>query len=361
MAPLLSLRHVYAVSDVHADHAENMAWIRNLDDDAFAKDVLLIAGDVSEKTQVFDQALATLATKFGLCFYVPGNHDLWCRRDGADGPHSMAKLDHLLERCAHHGVLTSPHRVRLRATECAILPLFSWYHETFDVEPDVEGLRLPSVSRAVLDYSACRWSSPSLTTGSEALAHAFDGLNDERIGAPQPRHPAATPLGSWEELQRGEPCISFSHFLPRIELMPEKRFLTYPPLMKCIGSAPLGARVASIAPDIHVFGHTHFGWCSTLDGTCFVQAALGTPRERKSRMRSLAIGDISSSPVRIYDGIGGAPSAPYEAAWSKYYEENEREPSETAPAPWVVDYYRKRAPSRVTMGRPPRVTLDRPP
>ena len=30
----------------------------------------------------------------------------------------------------------------------------------------------------------------------------------------------------------GHPIISFSHFLPRIELIPEKRFLYYPNLPK---------------------------------------------------------------------------------------------------------------------------------
>ena len=34
----------------------------------------------------------------------------------------------------------------------------------------------------------------------------------------------------------GHGVISFSHFLPRIELMPEKRFLYLPTLSKAVGS-----------------------------------------------------------------------------------------------------------------------------
>ena len=49
------------------------------------------------------------------------------------------------------------------------------------------------------------------------------------------------------------------------------------------GSSFLRARLEILKPDVHVFGHTHFGWDSVLDGTRYVQAALGYPHERKMR------------------------------------------------------------------------------
>lgn len=52
------------------------------------------------------------------------------------------------------------------------------------------------------------------------------------------------------------------------ELLPEKRFLYYPGLAKAAGSQALGARIAALAPDVHIFGHTHFSWDATLDGGC---------------------------------------------------------------------------------------------
>ncbi len=58
--------------------------------------------------------------------------------------------------------------------------------------------------------------------------------------------------------------ISFSHFVPDQRLLPEKRYLTFPNLAKAAGSLPLGARVRALAPDIHVFGHTHFAWDAKL-------------------------------------------------------------------------------------------------
>jgi hypothetical protein len=54
------------------------------------------------------------------------------------------------------------------------------------------------------------------------------------------------------------------HAVHRLELLPEKRFLFFPNLAKVVGSTMLGERVAQLRPDVHIFGHTHFGWCVPL-------------------------------------------------------------------------------------------------
>ena len=347
----MRLRHVYAVSDLHADHLQNMQLIEAIAQSGkHQRDVLLVAGDVSEKLDVWKMAMETLAGAFGVVFFVPGNHDLWVRRDGADGKDSLAKLDRLLASCHDIGVLTSPHCLQLDNAAVDIHPIFSFYHSSFDVEPDVEELRLPSVTRAILDYTACRWPPP-LTTGSYILAETFDRMNDALLHSSQPIHTAATPLrvhGS--EKGSCSSIISFSHFLPRIELCPEKRFLIYPPLMKAVGSNLLGARVDSLASKLHVFGHTHFGWDTSLDGIRYIQAPLGYPRERLTRSRAMIIGQSSTFPLlKVFDGVLGCESASYSASWSDYYAENARNPSLTFPAPWVLDYYRLRAPKRIKL------------
>jgi hypothetical protein len=93
----------------------------------------------------------------------------------------------------------------------------------------------------------------------------------------------------------GDAVISFSHFLPRLELCPEKRFLHYQHLPKAVGSHALGERVAALRPDVHVFGHTHFGWDMELDGVRYMQAALAYPYERELRMRSLMVRTLLST------------------------------------------------------------------
>ena len=79
MRPLPALsasRHIYAISDVHTDYAENMRWIESLSDDAFQSDVLICAGDVADRISTFKHSMELLVSKFALVFYTPGNHEL---------------------------------------------------------------------------------------------------------------------------------------------------------------------------------------------------------------------------------------------------------------------------------------------
>ena len=76
--------------------------------------------------------------------------------------------------------------------------------------------------------------------------------------------------------------ISFSHFVPRRELIPEKRFLAHGGLIpKISGSDYLYKQIQRLQPDVHIFGHTHIPIDITLDGVRYVQWALGGPREQK--------------------------------------------------------------------------------
>ena len=68
--------------------------------------------------------------------------------------------------------------------------------------------------------------------------------------------------------------ISFSHFVPRNDLIPEKEHLFYKNLPKAVGSDWLRERIHSLSPAVHVFGHTHFSWDSILDDVRYVQVSL---------------------------------------------------------------------------------------
>uniref|UniRef100_A0A7S0IU88 Uncharacterized protein n=1 Tax=Calcidiscus leptoporus TaxID=127549 RepID=A0A7S0IU88_9EUKA len=98
--------------------------------------------------------------------------------------------------------------------------------------------------------------------------------------------------------------------------------------------------------------HTHFGWDGRIDGVRYVQAALATPHERARRPASLAVGDFypgtgSLAPICVFEASRGLP-APWRAAWSDHYARAPRAPSDTRPAPWVVEHWRRRAPARVS-------------
>ena len=218
-------RRIYAVSDLHTDYEENSSWIDGLSASAYSEDILIVAGDVADRTDVFRTTMTKLAARFALVFYTPGNHELWLRRDGSEGRTSLHKLLRLDRVCRELGVVTSPQRVQLTTGRgVQICPLVSFHHTSFDTEPDVTALRLPSVQRAMADWRACRFP-PELGCGSIALARHVDRYNARLLQqsvAQARRHPALTPWRSWDDAtprsQRTEPLVTFSHFLPSIEL-----------------------------------------------------------------------------------------------------------------------------------------------
>ncbi|KAH6758323.1 hypothetical protein C2S51_018558 [Perilla frutescens var. frutescens] len=316
---------VYVVSDLHTDYPENMSWLKSLPNHNGGQNVLLVAGDVAETYQNFLESMSILRDKFDRVFFVPGNHDLWLRRDKIDYLGSLDKLDKLLDACQKLGVETKPSIVG----SLGIIPLYSWYHESFDEERDITGIRIPSLAMACKDYHVCRWPD-ELKNGETSLAMYFDSLNDENSGLVE------------DILKKCTHIISFSHFVPRQELCPEKRMLFYPNLPKVIGSKYLEKRIRAIhetegrQSTCHVFGHTHFCWDAVHDGIRYVQAPLAYPRERKRRMN----GGEDWLPFCIYSS-GDFTERLSPCYWSDYYSVNPRTPDVTQLAPWVARFYSK--------------------
>ena len=71
---------VFAVSDIHADHPENMQWVFSLPCNRYRNDALIVAGDVSDDLETLARALGGLRERFGRVLFVPGNHELWVHR-----------------------------------------------------------------------------------------------------------------------------------------------------------------------------------------------------------------------------------------------------------------------------------------
>ncbi|CAM8937115.1 unnamed protein product [Rhodiola kirilowii] len=316
---------VFVLSDLHTDYPENMAWIKSISTTKRKKDVLLVAGDVAETFQNFVLTMTLLKDRFKHVFYVPGNHDLWCRREEENYADSLEKLESLRDACKRLGVHTDPMVVE----GLGIIPLLSWYHESFDRENDIAGFRIPSLEMACKDFHACRWPE-GLSKRDAALSVYFDNMNE--------RNQALI-----KEIQKKcSQLITFSHFLPRQELCPEKRMLFYPNLHKIIGSDLLEVRIRSVigtegSPSAcHVFGHTHFCWDAVLDGIRYVQAPLAYPRERKRRMN----GGEDWLPFCVYSN-GKFSERLNPCYWSDYYSINPRDPTNTQLAPWVARFYRR--------------------
>jgi hypothetical protein len=115
----------------------------------------------------------------------------------------------------------------------------------------------------------------STTTDNTLLAEGFAELNECFLDSPSDNSEKthASPL-----VHDGDTVLSFSHFLPRQELCPEKRFLLEPLLAKVIGSDPLEAQVRRLNPHLHMFGHTHIPMDLELDGIRYLQWPLGYTR-----------------------------------------------------------------------------------
>lgn len=75
-----------------------------------------------------------------------------------------------------------------------------------------------------MDFHACSWASqPSLQPpdADDSLARHFDALNEPGFSATLAAIEAAAAAAGGDR----PPVISFSHFLPRQQLLPEKRML----------------------------------------------------------------------------------------------------------------------------------------
>lgn len=316
---------VWALSDIHTDYKENLEWLRKLAGEgngasSFTNDVLMLAGDVSDSIDTLTTTLELCVATFAHVFFVPGNHDLWVRKQERDKYDSIGKLHAVQALCTRLGVHTAPACVG----GVWVFPLLSWYSAHWDREPDVPGST--PISKVMLDFHVCSWPEP-LNSHDDSLAAHFDAMNEPAFSEALQQVEAQTAAAGGVR----PPVFSFSHFLPRQELLPEKRMLFYPNLAKASGSDQVEMRIRRLRPLAHVFGHTHFTWDAEIDGVRYVQWPLGYPHEHKHRRN----GGSGWLPLPLFDTAGGL-TPPRDCYWSSYYSNTRRNPDNTNPAPWVT-------------------------
>ena len=275
---------IFAISDVHADYPENMALIQALSGQGHARDTLLLAGDVTDDLAKLAQVLGEVREKFAHVFFVPGNHELWLRR-GQSGD-SVAKFEKVLGLCSDLGVSTRPAKVSSGPEDPGawVVPLFSWY-----VKPE-QGPESLFVPRDRDDASLSMWADNVLTRWPERLSVAdyFLDMNESHL-----------------DCEYDAPVLSFSHFLPRRELM--LRPPTSPParagratrfnFSRVAGSTRLEAQIRALGSVLHVYGHQHRNRDRVVDGVRYVSNCLGYPPERARG----EIGESSGSLKLVWD------------------------------------------------------------
>lgn len=269
------MARLFAWSDLHVDHRENRELLTRLSSADYLADTLLVAGDVSSDPSKLFGALEHLQARFKEIAFVPGNHDLWVNGDPARD--SLQKLHELLDRCRSRGIRVAPFSVSVLGRLCRIVPLLSWYLKPeegdgslFCHKPGED----PTL-RIWADNHRIKW--PRMP-GNQSPAEHLLSLN-----------PPPAPVES------GTTVVTFSHFLPRAELIfdegpgfpaggrpsgpdahPEFNFT------RVAGCRQLDAALRSWGATIHIHGHQHRNRDRILDGVRHVSHCLGYPDEWKA-------------------------------------------------------------------------------
>lgn len=234
---------VFAISDLHVDYAENKSWVAGLSFHDYQRDVLICAGDISHRVAEVASTLKSLRQRFAAVVYVPGNHELWV--NGSARGNSLEKFEQIQRLAAEEGIQTGP----LRMEEVSLVPLHAWYDHSFG-QPSADLLERWA------DYQLCQWP--------EGFDHAM--ITKHFLSQNQPLLRAS-----------GKPVISFSHFVPRSDLLPDSGGGHF--LRPVLGSGSIDAQIRQLGAFMHVYGHYHVNGRREIDGVTYLNNALGYPRE----------------------------------------------------------------------------------
>lgn len=81
--------------------------------------------------------------------------------------------------------------------------------------------------------------------------------------------------------------ISFSHFLPRIDLMPYFIPCSKRKLYSVLGTILLEKQIRKLGSKIHVYGHSHINNQIMKDNTLYLNNAFGYPYETQITAKEL--------------------------------------------------------------------------
>lgn len=246
---------VFALSDIHVDYDVNARWVQSLSQSDYQDDVLILAGDVSDSIQRLALCLESFVRRFRRVFFVPGNHDLWVIRD-PDVPDSLRKFEIVRSTATACGASMVPEVLQ----GVAFVPLLGWYDLTF-------GPLLQELAQIWMDFHACRW--PRGWTAHDVASH-FMSMN------------------TTQPVLRREVTITFSHFLPRIDVMPGFISPVHRRIYPLLGSVRLEQQLRAWTPDIHVYGHSHVNRRVALDGTLYINNAFAYPHEEHLAAKALS-------------------------------------------------------------------------
>ncbi|WP_076477534.1 metallophosphoesterase family protein [Williamsia sterculiae] len=260
---------LWAVSDLHVSHRGNESVlddIRPSDDD----DWLIVAGDVSERTDDIAETLRRLKARFRTVVWTPGNHELYTTAKDPMQIHGVARYDYLVQMCRDLHVVTPED----------IYPVF---------DPGNGDRPVRVVPMFLLyDYT---FRPAGTSTKLEALALARENnvvATDEFLISPEPyptldawgRNRIQTTLARLEALDPDEPKVLVNHWPLRRE---PTDALMYPEFALWCGSELTADWHRRFNTVCSVYGHLHIPRTTWYDDVRFEEVSLGYPREWRRR------------------------------------------------------------------------------
>jgi len=112
--------------------------------------------------------------------------------------------------------------------------------------------------KAWVDFHLCKWPD-----NIQSLPDHFLSLNEPH-------------LRSYDAH-----VITFSHFIPRAELLPPPEYMRFSWLPHVSICSALDTQIRQLNSTVHVCGHTHTTIDTVIDGVRYIQNAVRYPKERR--------------------------------------------------------------------------------
>jgi len=255
---------LFAVSDLHVNHAENRELLQRMYPDSPA-DWLIVCGDVADDHAGVEWALRLLAERYSRVIWVPGNHELLTYGDDPLQLRGERRYLRLVELCREIGVITPEDPFPLwegPGGPALLVPLFLLYDYSFG--RNVGANKEESLRRA---------HDAGIVCVDEYLLHPDPFPTREawcaaRVAASERRLESADPA---------LPTVLINHF-PLIAAL--TRVLRHPEFAQWCGTDQTADWHLRFRATAVVYGHLHIPRTTWHDGVRFEEVSLGYPRER---------------------------------------------------------------------------------
>ncbi len=254
---------LFAISDLHVDYRENKNWVNALSKKDYQNDFLILSGDISSRFSLFKKTLDQLNHLFKSVFFVFGNHDLWIEPPFTD---SLEKWFFIKKDLEKMGIILSPYFFE----SIFFVPLFSWYDFSFG------SLNEPLVKKWT-DFKKIKWPG---NKKYHEITNYFLKENQKNLLIYQKRFLKTNK-------QTLKKVITFSHFLPRIDLLPSPMPKMIVQLQSVLGCQGIEKQIRQINSNLHIYGHLHAYQSAFFEGVHYLNSAFGYPREAHLTKKAL--------------------------------------------------------------------------